>query len=203
MNRRFALLLKRTLDVVVSCVALLLLSPLIALIALAIRWDDQGPVFYVQERVGKCDKPFRCFKFRTMVVGAEQQGLGLEVAQDDVRITRIGWFLRRWTLDEMPQLWNVFLGEMSIVGPRPTVASQVARYTPGQRRRLEVRPGMAGWAFIHGRNRLPWSQRIELDVWYVDHWSFGLDLRILFKAFVLLFRRAGVYGDDGAVHGLE
>jgi lipopolysaccharide/colanic/teichoic acid biosynthesis glycosyltransferase len=202
-NRPVQLALKRAFDVVVSSITLLLLSPIIGLLALAIKWNDGGPVLYVQERVGLRGQVFRCFKFRTMVVGAEYQGLGLAVAQNDERITRIGYTLRRWSLDEIPQLWNVWRGEMSLVGPRPTVMSQVLRYTPEQRRRLEVKPGMAGWAWIHGRNRLPWPERIALDVWYVEHWSLGLDLSILAQAFVLMLRREGVYGADGVTHDLE
>ena len=203
MNRKIALALKRAFDIVVSFIALTLLSPLMALITLAIKLDDGGPVLYVQDRVGKDGKIFRCYKFCTMVVGAERKGLGLEVTQNDPRITRVGRFLRHWTLDEIPQLFNVLKGDMSIVGPRPTVSSQVARYTPWQRRRLEVKPGMAGWAWIHGRNNPPWAERIELDIWYVDHWSLRLDLYILLKAFLMLFRREGLYGVDGVVHDLK
>jgi lipopolysaccharide/colanic/teichoic acid biosynthesis glycosyltransferase len=203
MNRRTQLAFRRAFDIVVSFTMLTLLSPLMALIALAIKLDDGGPVFYIQERVGKDGEIFCCYKFRTMVVGAESKGLGLEVAQNDPRITRVGHFLRHWTLDEIPQLFNVLKGDMSIVGPRPTVPSQVARYTPQQRRRLEVKPGMAGWAWVHGRNQPSWSERIELDVWYVDHWSLRLDLYILLKAFLMLFRREGLYGLDGVVHDLE
>jgi len=203
MSRRVQLFLKRLFDLLISALALILLSPLMALIALAIKLDDRGPVLYVQDRVGKDGKIFRCYKFRTMIVGAENKGLGLEVAKDDPRITRVGRFLRHWTLDEIPQLFNVLRGDMSIIGPRPTVPSQVARYTPWQRRRLEVRPGMAGWAWIHGRNRIPWRQRIELDVWYVEHWSLVLDFHILLKAFTILLRREGLYGVDGVVHDLE
>ena len=203
MNRRIQPTLKRAFDIAISFTMLTLLSPLMALIALAIKLDDGGPVFYVQDRVGKGGKTFRCYKFRTMVVGAENKGLGLEVAKYDSRVTRVGRFLRHWTLDEIPQLFNVLKGDMSIVGPRPTLSSQVGRYTPWQRRRLEVRPGMAGWAWIHGRNNPPWAERIELDVWYVDHWSLRLDLYILLKAFLLLFRSEGLYGVDGVVHDLE
>lgn len=203
MSRRIGLAIKRALDIIVSLTALTLLSPLMALIALAIKLNDGGPVLYVQDRVGKDGKIFRCYKFRTMVVGAENKGLGLEVAQNDPRITRVGRFLRHWTLDEIPQLFNVLRGDMSIVGPRPTVPSQVGRYTPWQRRRLEVKPGMAGWAWIHGRNQPLWSERIELDVWYVDHWSLQLDLYILLRAFFMLLHREGLYGADGVVHDLE
>ncbi len=195
--------LKRAFDIMVSGIALVLLSPAVLLIVLLIKSDDGGPVFFMQERVGKDAKPFRALKFRTMVVGAEKMGLGLEVAKDDTRITRVGRVLRRWTLDEVPQLFNILRGEMSIVGPRPTVMSQVDRYTPYQRRRLEVKPGMAGWAWIHGRNRLTWNEKIELDIWYIDHWSFWLDLKIFFKAFLLLVRHEGVYGDDGVARDLE
>ena len=191
------------LDLAASLLALALLSPLMALIALAIKLDDGGPVFYVQERVGKDGKTFHCYEFRTMIVGAENKGLGLEVAKDDHRIARVGRFLRHWTLDEIPQLFNVLKEDMSIVGPRPTVRSQVARYTPWQRRRLEVKPRMAGWAWIHGRNNPPWAERIELDIWYVDHWSLRLDLYILLKAFLMLFRREGLYGVDGVARDLK
>jgi len=190
-------------DIISSIAALVILAPLYVFIALAIKLDDGGPVLYVQDRVGKDGRIFRCYKFRTMMVGAENKGLGLEVAKDDPRITRVGRFLRHWTMDEIPQLFNVLKGDMSIVGPRPTVPSQVARYTPWQRRRLEVKPGMAGWAWIHGRNSIPWQERIELDIWYVDHWSLRLDFRILLKAFLMLFRREGLYGVDGIVHDLE
>jgi lipopolysaccharide/colanic/teichoic acid biosynthesis glycosyltransferase len=203
MNCHIQLALKRAFDAVISSAALTLLSPLIGLIALAIKLDDGGPAFYVQDRVGKDGRIFHCYKFRTMVLGAEKKGLGLQVARDDPRITRVGRFLRHWTLDEIPQLFNVLKGNMSIVGPRPTVPSQAARYTPWQRRRLEVKPGMTGWAWIHGRNNLPWADRIELDIWYADHWSLRLDLYILIKAFLMLFRREGLYGMDGVVHDLE
>jgi len=203
MNRTIVLVLKRAFDIVISSVTLMLLSPLIALIALAIKLDDSGPVFYVQDRVGKGAKTFRCYKFRTMVVGAENKGLGLELARDDSRITRVGRFLRHWTLDEIPQLFNVLKGEMSIVGPRPGLPHQAVRYTPRERRRLEVKPGMAGWAWIHGRNSMPWRERIELDIWYVDHWSLVLDLYILVKAFGQLLRREGLYGVDGIAHDFE
>jgi len=203
MIRRIQLLLKRALDVTVSFAALTLLSPLMALIALAIKLDDHGPVLFVQDRVGRGGDTFRCFKFRTMIQGAESKGLGLPLVKGDPRITPVGDLLRHWTLDEIPQLFNVLKGDMSIVGPRPTVPSQVARYSLLQRRRLEVKPGMAGWAWIHGRNSIPWQKRIELDIWYVDHWSLLLDFRILIKAFVMVFRREGLYDADGMVRGLE
>jgi lipopolysaccharide/colanic/teichoic acid biosynthesis glycosyltransferase len=168
----------------------------LALAALAIKLDDRGPVFYRQRRVGWRGRELDLLKLRTMVVGAESQGAGWAVNEGDPRITRVGRVLRRLSLDEIPQLWNVLKGEMSIVGPRPTLAYQVERYTPRQRRRLEVKPGVTGWAQIHGRARLPWSERIELDVWYVEHRSFWLDLRILARTPFALF--GGTYkGETG------
>lgn len=169
------------------------------MIGFAILIEAGKPVLFMQRRSGLNGRVFMCHKFRTMVVGAESKGSGLEIAKDDPRITRVGSVLRRWTLDEIPQLINVLRGEMSIVGPRPTVPSQVARYTAEQRRRLEAKPGMAGWAWIHGRNSIPWEKRIEYDVWYVDHWSMMLDLKILLIAAWQLVRRHGVYDADGTV----
>lgn len=193
MTRHAALALKRGFDLVLAAGVLLLLSPFIALIILAIKLSDGGPLLFVQDRVGRGGRSFRCYKFRTMVAGAGTEGPGLAITAGDPRITRVGRVLRLWTLDEIPQLLNVLKGDMSIVGPRPWVPGQAAHCGPSAKRRFEFRPGMAGWAWIHGRNLLPWDERIGLDLWYVDHWSFWLDLRILAKAFVLLFRRAGVY----------
>jgi len=177
-------------------VGLVVASPLLAAAAVAIKVDDGGPVFYRQRRVGLNGEEFDLLKLRTMVVGAEQKGAGFAVNEGDPRITRAGRFLRRLSLDEVPQLWNVVRGDMSLIGPRPTLAYQVERYTPRQRRRLEVRPGITGWAQIHGRARLPWEDRIELDVWYVEHRSPWLDLKILVRTPAALF--AGTYkGDTG------
>ncbi|HEY2918590.1 MAG TPA: sugar transferase [Candidatus Binatia bacterium] len=192
-QNHLALACKRLFDFVISVTALVCLSPVIGLIALAIKLDDGGAVFFIQERVGRARKKFLCFKFRTMVLGAETIGNGLTVTADDARITRLGRRLRLWTLDEIPQLINVLKGEMSIVGPRPWVAAQAAYCSQSDSRRFNFKPGMAGWAWIHGRNRLPWDERVRLDLWYVDHWSLSLDFSILLKAFVLLFRRDGVY----------
>ncbi len=178
----------------VAAAVLLLLSPVVALIALAIRLDDGGPILFVQDRVGRGGRRFLCYKFRTMIVGAEDKGSGLTVTEDDLRITRVGRLLRQWTLDELPQLLNVLKGEMSIVGPRPWVPSEAAYCRPQEGRRFDFRPGLAGWAWIHGRNLVPWEDRVRMDLWYVDHWSLSLDFHILAKAFVLLFRRDGVYG---------
>jgi lipopolysaccharide/colanic/teichoic acid biosynthesis glycosyltransferase len=186
----------RALDVAGASVALGLASPVLALAALAVKLEDGGPVLYRQKRVGLHGDEFELVKLRTMVVGAERQGAGWAVNEGDPRITRVGRWLRRLSLDELPQLWNVVRGEMSLVGPRPTLAYQVERYTPRQRRRLEVKPGITGWAQIHGRARLPWEERIELDVWYVEHRSAWVDLKILLRTPLALF--GGTYkGETG------
>ena len=188
--------LNRVLDTTFGGVSLVVASPFIALAAAAIKLEDGGPVFYRQRRVGLNGEEFELVKLRTMEVGAESKGAGFAVNEGDPRITRVGRLLRRLSVDEVPQLWNVVRGDMSLVGPRPTLAYQVDRYTPRQRRRLEVRPGITGWAQIHGRARLPWEDRIELDVWYVEHRSAWLDLKILARTPAALF--AGTYkGDTG------
>lgn len=191
------LLLKRLIDIAGSLVGLVLLSPLFLIVAALIKIDSPGPVFFCQERVGKGGRPFRIFKFRSMVENAARMGTGIYVSEGDPRITRVGRFLRRASLDELPQLINVLRGEMSLVGPRPTLAYQVERYTPRQRRRLLVKPGITGWAQVKGRNRLSWPEKIELDLYYVDHWSLWLDLRILFLTLGVVFRPDTVYRRGG------
>src|SRR6058998_4318235 len=158
-------------DVALAGTALVLASPLLGLAALAVKLEDGGPVLYTQTRVGRDGVDFELLKLRTMVVGAEKLGAGFAVDRGDPRITRAGRVLRRLSIDELPQLWNVVRGDMSLIGPRPTLRYQVERYTPRQRRRLEVKPGITGWAQVHGRAALPWPERIELDVWYVEHRS--------------------------------
>jgi lipopolysaccharide/colanic/teichoic acid biosynthesis glycosyltransferase len=186
----------RVLDAATAAVGLAVASPALAVAAIAIKLQDRGPVLYRQRRVGLNGEEFELLKLRTMVVGAEKRGAGYAVNEGDPRITRVGRLLRRLSLDEVPQLWNVVRGEMSIIGPRPTLAYQVERYTPRQRRRLEVKPGITGWAQIHGRARLPWEDRIELDVWYVENRSPWLDLKILARTPRALF--AGTYkGETG------
>jgi len=187
---------KRLFDLMVSSMALICLSPIIGLIALAIKLDDRGPVLFIQDRVGANRRNFRCYKFRTMVLGAEKIGHGLTVVENDSRITKVGRLLRLWTLDEIPQLFNILKGDMSIVGPRPWVPAQAAYCSLEDSRRFNFKPGMAGWAWIHGRNSLPWEERVRLDLWYIDHWTLSLDFSILIKAFVLLLRRDGVYGAE-------
>jgi len=186
----------RVADAALAGAGLAIASPVLALAAAAIKLEDGGPVLYRQRRVGLKGQEFELVKLRTMDVGAEHRGAGYAVSEGDPRITRVGRLLRRLSIDEIPQLWNVVRGEMSLIGPRPTLAYQVERYTPRQRRRLEVRPGVTGWAQIHGRARLPWDERIELDVWYVEHRSPWVDLKILARTPRALF--AGTYkGDSG------
>ncbi len=188
--------MNRALDVAGASVALALTSPVLAFAALAVKLEDGGPVLYRQTRVGKDGVGFELVKLRTMVVGAETRGAGWAVNEGDPRITRTGRLLRRLSLDELPQLWNVVRGEMSLIGPRPTLAYQVERYTARQRRRLEVKPGLTGWAQIQGRARLPWEDRIELDLWYVDHRSPSVDLKILLRTPLALI--GGTYkGETG------
>jgi len=186
----------RALDLLIASVALALTSPLLLAAAIAIRLESPGPVIYRHTRVGRHGAPFELWKLRTMVEGAERLGAGLYVEAGDARITRSGAFLRRCSLDELPNLVNVLRGELSIVGPRPTVAEQVQRYTPHQRRRLEVRPGITGWAQVNGRLALSWPQRIELDVWYVEHRSPALDVRILVRTARMLLTGQGLYSED-------
>ena len=179
MGRRGRHPLSRAADIAVAGAGLALASPVLALAALAVKLTSRGPALYRQVRVGRDGIDFELLKLRTMVQGAETQGAGLAVDRGDPRITPVGRVLRRLSFDELPQLWNVVRGDMSVVGPRPTLRYQVERYTPRQRLRLEVKPGITGWAQVHGRATLPWDERIELDVWYVEHRSSWLDLKIL------------------------
>ena len=183
--------MNRALDIAGASLGLALASPLLAAAALAIKVEDGGPVFYRQLRVGQHGRDFELLKLRTMVVGAERQGAGFAVNEGDPRITRVGRLLRRLSLDELPQLWNVVRGEMSLIGPRPTLRYQVERYDVRQRRRLDVKPGITGWAQVHGRAKLPWEERIELDLFYVENRSLALDLAILARTPLALF--SGTY----------
>jgi lipopolysaccharide/colanic/teichoic acid biosynthesis glycosyltransferase len=188
---------KLVLDRVLAIAALVVLSPLILLIAWRIRREDGGPVFFRQPRAGYRGRPFLVWKFRSMMVGADKVGLGLNIAEGDERITKTGHLLRNWSLDELPQLINVARGEMSLVGPRPGLVDQAERYDTVQRRRLDMRPGLTGWAQVNGRNSLSWEERIVLDVWYVEHWSLSLDLQILRRTLGVVIRREGLFGDGG------
>ena len=189
---------KRGLDLVMAGALLLIASPFLLLAAATIKLSSRGPVIYRQRRVGKDGVAFDLLKLRTMVSGAEHMGAGLAVDEGDPRITRVGALLRRWSLDELPNLVNVLRGDMSIVGPRPTVQSQVSQYTPRQRGRLAVAPGITGWAQVSGRATLPWHERIELDLWYIEHWSLRLDARILLRTARMLVSGKGLYrGETG------
>jgi len=182
---------KRLFDLVGAALLLIGLSPLLGLVALGIWWTDGRPVFFTQARAGRGGEPFRIFKFRTLEVGPKDP-----TRPSDYTI-RLGDSLRRWALDELPQLWNVIRGDMSLVGPRPAPLSQVRRYGPRERLRLRVRPGLTGWAQIHGRNALSWPERIDRDRWYVHNRSLWTDLRILARTPVVIARGTGVYGPDG------
>jgi lipopolysaccharide/colanic/teichoic acid biosynthesis glycosyltransferase len=188
----------RVLDVAIGGVGSVLTAPLVAVLAVAIRLESPGHPIYTQTRVGLDGRLFAIYKLRTMVHGAEFTGAGLAIAEGDSRITPLGTFLRRYSLDELPNLWNVVRGEMSIVGPRPTLAVQVEQYTARQRVRLAVKPGLTGWAQVNGRASLPWSERIELDLWYVEHRSLWLDLRILARTVRMVLGGEGIYkGERG------
>jgi lipopolysaccharide/colanic/teichoic acid biosynthesis glycosyltransferase len=194
--------IRRALDILVSASVLLLISPLLALAMLAVRLESAGHPIYRQRRVGRDGRPFDVIKLRTMVDGAEHIGAGLAVNENDARITRVGALLRRTSLDELPNLLNVLRGEMSLIGPRPTVPVQVEQYTPRQRGRLAVKPGITGWAQVNGRTALPWSERIELDLFYIEHRSLALDLRILRRTVAMVLGGSGLYkGHAGGWEG--
>jgi len=193
---------KRALDLLIAGVGSLLTAPAVALLALAIRLESPGHPVYRQARAGKDGNEFSIYKLRTMVRGAEFTGAGLAIQEGDDRITRVGSFLRRYSLDELPNLWNVLRGEMSIVGPRPTLPVQVQQYDERQRGRLAVKPGMTGWAQVHGRAALPWPERIELDLHYVKHRSLMLDLKIIARTVRMVLGGQGLYkGETGGWQG--
>jgi lipopolysaccharide/colanic/teichoic acid biosynthesis glycosyltransferase len=180
--------------VALAGLGLLVGAPILAVAAVAIKLTSRGPVLYRQQRVGRDGRTFEVLKLRTMELGADPVGVGTPVLEGDPRVTRVGRVLRRFSMDEIPNLVNVLRGEMAVVGPRPTLAAQVELYTPHQRRRLEVKPGITGWAQVNGRAGIPWEERIELDVWYVDHRSPRLDLQILARTLRMLASGHGLYG---------
>jgi lipopolysaccharide/colanic/teichoic acid biosynthesis glycosyltransferase len=194
--------IRRTVDVAVSALALGLSTPVLALAALAIRLESPGSVIYRQRRSGLHGREFDVLKLRTMVDGAEHIGAGLAVNENDARITRVGALLRRTSLDELPNLVNVLRGDMSLIGPRPTLPVQVAQYTERQRGRLALKPGITGWAQVNGRASLPWSERIELDLYYIEHRSMALDARILWRTLAMVLGGSGLYkGHAGGWEG--
>jgi len=186
--------LPRAADAALAALGLVLATPLLIVAAVAIKLTSRGPVIYRQHRVGRGGAAFEVYKLRTMRMGADPVGVGTPVLEGDPRVTSVGRLLRRFSLDEIPNLVNVLRGDMAIVGPRPTLAAQVDLYTPRQLRRLEVKPGLTGWAQVNGRAGIPWEERIELDVWYVDHRSPALDLRVLGRTLRLLASGHGLYG---------
>jgi lipopolysaccharide/colanic/teichoic acid biosynthesis glycosyltransferase len=198
--------IRRSIDIVLGTLALVVAAPVIAVAMVAIRLESRGHPIYRQRRVGRWGEEFDLLKLRTMVDGAEHVGAGLAINENDPRVTRVGAFLRRTSLDELPNLLNVVRGELSLIGPRPTIPVQVAQYTERQRGRLQIRPGITGWAQVNGRASLPWSERIELDLYYIEHRSLALDLRILQRTLAIVLGGSGLYkgqtggwevGDDG------
>ena len=194
---KYQLIFKRIFDFFVSTISLILLLPLFFVITVLIKIDSRGSIFFRFERVGRNGKSFKPFKFRTMGKKAIETGLGYTVSKDDSRITKMGKFLRRSGLDELPQLINVIKGEMSLVGPRPTFSYQVEKYSDFQRKRLLARPGITNLVVIKGRNLLSWEERIKYDVWYIEHWSFWLDIKILLITPFVVLSGKGVYGEKG------
>ena len=199
MLRELQLFLKRVVDLALSLLGLVTLTPAFALIALCISLDSPGDVFFKLRVAGRDGKPFDQWKFRTMIQNARDTAHRFETSAADPRITRVGRFLRRWSLDELPQLWNVLRGEMSLVGPRPAFLEVAQQYSPEQARRLQMRPGLTGLAQLRGRNLLPWDQRIVLDIAYIEQYSLWLDAWILWRTIPLLLRGTGVYGEGGVV----
>ena len=199
MSLKIQLAVKRILDLLVAACGIVLLSPFFILLGIFIKLDTPGPVFFRLRVAGCGGKPFGQWKFRTMVNGARQKAHPFETSATDPRITRVGRVLRRWSFDELPQLWNVLQGEMSIVGPRPTFIEVASRYSKFEAGRLRMRPGLTGLAQVHGRNLLSWPERVALDIEYIEHYSLWLDSKILIRTIPAVLESKGVYGDDGKV----
>jgi lipopolysaccharide/colanic/teichoic acid biosynthesis glycosyltransferase len=199
MKRELQLIAKRIMDVVIAITGVIIFAPLLLVSAIAIRLDSRGPVFFRLRVAGLRGQGFDQWKLRTMVEGARAHGDRFETSLDDPRITRVGHVLRRWSIDELPQLWNVVRGEMSIVGPRPAFFEIASKYSAEQARRLAMRPGLTGLAQVRGRNLLTWAKRMELDIFYVERYSVWLDCEIIARTIPVLFQGEGVYGKDGRV----
>ena len=199
MKRELQLIAKRIVDVGIAIVGLILVAPALLVSGIAIKLGSRGPVFFRLRAAGLRRAGFDQWKLRTMVPGARESGDRFETSSSDPRITRVGHFLRRWSIDELPQLWNILRGEMSIVGPRPVFFEIASKYSAEQSRRLEMRPGLTGLAQVQGRNLLTWAERVELDIFYVEHYSLWLDCEIMARTIPVLFHGQGVYGKDGRV----
>jgi len=191
------LVLKRCFDIVASATLLVISTPLMLLTSILIKLDSPGPVFFCQRRVGTNGELFQIWKFRTMVINAVNQGAGLATFQNDPRVTRVGTWLRKYRIDELPQIFNVLRGKMSLVGPRPLLPDYLDAYSARDRRRLLVKPGVTGWQQVNGGSRNTWDERITLDLWYVDNWSFWVDLKVLLLTVLVVLKSDGVYGNDG------
>ncbi|MUG92010.1 hypothetical protein F7734_05865 [Scytonema sp. UIC 10036] len=194
---RVHLAFKRSFDILFSGILCLILLPVFALIALAVRLTSPGPVLFYQERLGRLGKPFKIYKFRSMIDGAARQGAGLATFKGDPRVTPIGQFLREYHLDELPQIFNVLLGDMSLVGPRPVLMSALPTYTEWERQRLLMPPGITGWQQVNGGALNDVDERIKLDLWYVKNWTWWLDLVILLRTIPVVLLKEGVYGENG------
>jgi len=190
-------IVKVILDKVFSIIILIILFPLFLIIGILIKLDSKGPVFFIQERAGKDGKIFRAYKLRTMVQGADKITKGVIFGEDNPYITKVGKIIRRTGFDELAQLINVLRGDMSLVGPRPTLPYQIKKYNNIQKKRLSVKPGITGWALINGRNSLTWDKRIELDLWYIKHWSIWLDIKILIFTVYVVIKGEGLYPEKG------
>jgi lipopolysaccharide/colanic/teichoic acid biosynthesis glycosyltransferase len=199
MRHELQLLAKRIMDVLLAITGATVFAPLLLVSAVAIKLDSRGPVFFRLRVAGLRGQGFEQWKLRTMVDDARKSGDRFETSSSDPRITRVGHFLRRWSIDELPQLWNVVRGDMSIVGPRPAFFEIASKYSAEQARRLAMRPGLTGLAQVQGRNLLPWAERVELDIFYVEHHSLWLDCEIMARTIPVLFQGEGVYGKDGRV----
>lgn len=203
MNKQIQKIIKRLIDFFGALIGVIILSPLFLIVAILVKLDSKGPVFFKYKKVGKDGREFISYKFRSMVEDAINKGLGIEIAENDSRITRVGAFLRRWSLDELPQLINILKGEMSLVGSRPALPHQLAKYTEFEKKRLKMKPGITGWAQVNGRNLLSWTERIKLDVWYIENWSLWLDFKILLMTPKVVLSRQGLYGKGGIVRDYE
>ena len=196
-KEKMSFTIKRIFDILASGIALIVLLPIFTIIGIFIKIDSKGPVFFIQKRIGKDSKSFKIIKFRTMITGKEEETKKMEINENNPYVTSFGKLLRRTGFDEMSQLINVLKGDMSLVGPRPTLLYQVKNYNEFEKKRLTIKPGITGWALINGRNRLTWAERIKLDIWYINNWSFWLDIKILIKTIIVISKAEGLYPVKG------